>query len=187
MAQNSSNVTSAKPSLTGAISSAAVGTALPTSHSATLDPKFKSLGYLSEDGLTNQDTRKSDEQKAWGGDIVETSQSEKSDKFKFTLLEVLNVDVLKEAYGADNVSVDATGNITVKSNSKALTERSFVVDMILKNGRVKRVVIPRAKISEMGDITYADKKLLGFQLTLTAFPDTDGNTHYEYISATGAK
>lgn len=186
MAQNASNVTSAKPSLAGAISSAAVGTALPTSHSAVLDPKFKSLGYLSEDGLTNSDTRKSDEQKAWGGDIVETSQSEKSDKFKFTLLEVLNVDVLKEVYGESNVSVDATGNITVKSNSKALVERSFVIDMILKNGRVKRIVIPRAKVGEVGDITYADKKLSGFQLTLTAFPDTDGNTHYDYISA-GAK
>lgn len=186
MAQNSSNVTSAKPGLSGAIYSASVGTSLPTDHSAALDVKFKSLGYISEDGLTNQDTRKSDEQKAWGGDVVEISQSEKSDKFKFTLLEILNEDVLKEVYGADNVTVDAgTGNIKVKSNSKALKERSYIAEMILKNGRIKRIVIPKAKVSELGDISYADKKLSGFQVTLTAFPDADGNTHYEYIS--GAK
>ena len=183
MGQNASNVTSAKPKITGAIYSAEIGATLPTNHTAPLDPKFKSLGYLSEDGIVNQDTRKSDEEKAFGGDIVETSQSEKSDKFKFTFLETLNLDVLKEVYGADNVTVDATtGAITVKSNSKVLVERSFIIELVLKNGRIKRIVIPKAKVSEIGDITYADKKLSGFQTTLVAFPDADGNTHYEYIS-----
>ena len=45
----------------------------------------------------------------------------------------------------------------------------------------KRMVLPKAKISSISDITYADGTAVGYEVTLEAFPDSSGNTHYEYI------
>ncbi|HFR3529351.1 TPA: phage tail protein [Streptococcus suis] len=174
-------VSSAKPAIAGAISSATIGTELPTDATTKLNEAFKNLGYISDDGLTNEDTRKTEELKAWGGDVVDISQTGKSDKFKYTLIEVLNVDVLKEVYGPDNVTGDLASGIKIEVNSKELPDHPLVVDMLLKNGAKKRIVIPNAKVLEVGEITYADNDLVGYETTIQALPDSKGNTHYEYI------
>ncbi|HIH8055631.1 TPA: phage tail protein [Streptococcus suis] len=174
-------VSSAKPAIAGAISSATIGTELPTDATTKLNQAFKNLGYISDDGLTNEDTRETEELKAWGGDVVDISQTGKSDKFKYTLIEVLNVDVLKEVYGPDNVTGDLASGIKIEVNSKELPDHPLVVDMLLKNGTKKRIVIPNAKVLEVGEITYADNDLVGYETTIQALPDSKGNTHYEYI------
>lgn len=108
-------------------------------------------------------------------------QTEKTDKFSYTLIESLNIDVLKEIYGKDNVSGDVETGITIKANTKELSQHAVVIEMVLKGDILKRIVIPNGKISEVGEIKYADSEMVGFETTLNAFPDTDGNTHYEYI------
>ena len=105
---------------------------------------------------------------------------EKDDTFQFKLLEALNPDVLKTVYGDDNVTGTVQAGLTVKANSSAAEDKAWVVELIL-NGVLKRVVVPKAKITEMDDIVYADEEALGYDITITATPDTDGNTHYEYI------
>ena len=177
------NVTTAKPNIDGAIYSAPKGTTLPTDSSTKLDVTFKPLGYVSEDGVTNSNSPSSDTIKAWGGDTVSTVQKEKEDTFKYTLIEALNIDVLKEVYGADNVSGTLADGITVKANSKELEGHPVVIDMLLRDGTFQRTVIPQGKISELGDISYTDSDAVGYEITLTALPDTDGNTHYEYKKA----
>ena len=187
MATNSANVSVGKPKVGGAISCAPLGTALPTDATTALAVEYKSLGYVSEDGVTNSNSPESDSIKAWGGDTVLTPTTGKEDTFVFTLIEAMNLDVLKAVYGSDNVtgaSLDA--GVTIKANAKDLDAMVWVIDMVLTGGVLKRVVIPNGKISEIGDITYTDSDAVGYETTVSAAPDTNGNTHYEYIKKSEA-
>lgn len=180
---NSEYVSTGKPKVTGAIYRALITDSLdiPTSATSELSSDYIPLGYVGDDGLTNSNTRTSEDFKAWGGDTVLSNQNEYSDKYSFKLIEILNTDVLKTVRGEDNVSGSLETGITVKANSAPLTEYCWVIEMIMRNGVLERQVIPRAQISEIGDIVYSDADLTAFDVTITAFPDTAGNTHYEYI------
>ena len=175
------NVTTAKPKIGGAVYSAPLGTALPTDATTKLDEAFKALGYISEDGMTNSNSPESENIKAWCGVIVSSVQKEKPDTFKYMLIEALNVDVLKEVYGSDNVSGDLSSGIVIKANSKELPHHCLVIETVLKGGVLKRIVIPSGKVTAIDEITYNDGSVLGYGTTVTAFPNATDDTHYEYI------
>lgn len=175
------NVSYGKPLTDGAISTAPLGTTLPTDATTKLDTKFKSLGYVSEDGITNENSPESEKIKAWGGKTVLVSQTEKPDTYQFTLIEVLNLDVLKVVYGDENVSGTLKTGITIKANAKPMQARCFVIETLLNGDTIKRMVIPNGVISEVGEISYKDDEAIGYETTIECLPDKDGNTHYEYI------
>lgn len=186
MAQTVSNVSAAKPKIGGAIYIADTTAIMPTSATAALDTGFTALGYVSSDGLTNSNSPNTSGLNAWGGDEVITLYNEKTDTFNFKLLEVLNVEVLKAVYGDDNVSGTLETGITIKANNSELPSKAFVFDMIMREGVLKRIVVPSANVTSVGDISYKDSDAVAYDTTISAHPDSAGQTHYEYISGTSA-
>ena len=177
-----SNVSTGKPKIGGAIFVAPKGTALPTDAVSALSNAFKCLGYASEEGVTNENKAESSEVKAWGGDVVATPQTSKPDRFKTTLIEALNVHVLKTVYGDENVSGTLEDGITVRANSKTQPPLVWVFEIIL-NDALKRVVIPEGSVKEVDEINYKDDDVTGYKTTISAAPSAaiEGDTHREYI------
>lgn len=189
MANTVENVSFGKPKVSGAIYRGLLGEGLtlPTDATTALDSDFKCLGYVSEDGLTNSTENSDDGIKAWGGDTVLITDDARKDTFKFKLIEILNEDVLKAVYVDDNVTVAAATtttpkSITIQANNKEQPECCWVVEMLLRDGNPKRIVIPKGKITEIGDIVYKDDEAVGYDLTISADADSNGNTHYEYMT-----
>ncbi len=179
---NVSNVSTGKPKVAGAVYRAPSGTTLPTDASSTLSGAFVDMGYISEDGVTNTNSPESDKIKDWGGQTVLVVVSEKPDTFKLKFLESLNPNVLETVYGEGNVTVNAgAGTIAVVANAAALDEYVYVIDIALKGGALKRIVIPCGSLSELGDIVYKSDEAVGYDVTLEALPDSSGNSHYDHI------
>lgn len=178
---NSEYVTTSKPGVGGCVFVAPLGSTLPTDATTALDPAFKSLGYISEDGLTNSPTKTYNKIKAFGGATVDMSLSEYSDVFTMTLIEGLNVDVLKTVYGDANVSGTLSTGLSIKHNADEDPGHCYVVETILKGGKVCREVLHNAKITEIGQITYNSTAPVAYACTIEALQDAAGTTHNTYI------
>ena len=186
MATTAGNVSAGKPKIGGAVFRAVAGTTPPADATTSLAAAFKDLGYCSEDGLVNSNSPSSTNIKAWGGDTVLSIQEEKEDTFQLTLIEALNTEVLKAVYGSTNITGALNTGLTVKANSKEPEDGVWAIELVLNSNTVKRVVIPKGKITEIGDISYTDSDAIGYEITITALPDSNGNTHYEYIKQTAS-
>ena len=173
------NVAAGKPKVGGAVYVGATSLTLPTDSTTALDVGFTSLGYCSDSGLVQEISRDSEDIKAWGGDTVLITQTDYSETYTFTLIETLDVNVKKAAFGDANVTGALSTGITTNGNSKELGAHAWVFEMV-QNGATVRKVLPNAKVSEIGEITYSDSEAIGYELTLRALPDSSGNCSYEY-------
>ena len=178
-----SNVTTGKPRIGGAVYRAPKGTPLPATVREALNPAFKSMGYISEDGVTNSNSIESSDQKAWGGDTVLSMQTGVTDTFQMKFLETKNVEVLKAIYGADNVNGNIQTGLVVRANSAEKEAGAWIIDMILRDNSAKRIIIPDGKITALGDIAYKDGEATGYDATITAQPYAgfEGDTHRELL------
>lgn len=179
---NRSKVTTGKPKIGGAVFRAPAGTTLPTSASASLNGAFVELGYVSEDGVKNNNSANTSTVYDWGGTPVLNEVEEKPDEWTLKLIEATDTNVLGTVYGDGNVTVNAgAGEIAVQATGDQPEAQAWVIDMRLKGGALKRVVIPVGELASVGEITYDRKSPVGYELTIKAMDDGTGHTHYEYI------
>lgn len=180
---DATNVGVGKPKVGGAVFIAPVGTKLPTDASSPLDPAFKCIGYISEDGITFTEERDSAEIAAWGGDTVSSTQTSYKENVSFTPIET-NPEVAKMEYGDDNVEVEA-GKMHIKHTAAPLPEKALVCETVPNEKTVTRYVAPRAKLTEKGDLALNDSDPLARECTFAALPGADGVTVHEYHAITG--
>lgn len=176
------NVSFGKPKATGAVYVAPAGTSVPVTAWEDLDAAFDGMGYVSEDGLVNSIETDTEDVNAWGGDLVLSGQTTFKETFMVNLLET-NANVLKQYYGEDNVTVEGDGSMTVAQTSEQLPHVVVVFEMVMTGGRIRRIVIPDAQISDRsGEITYVDGEAITYPAMFVAYPDANGQTHTEYIA-----
>lgn len=179
---NQANVSAGKGVKGGYIFSAPVGTILPTDIETELDPAFKCLGFISEDGYVETVEEDSNDIVDLNGDLMDSSNSNRVESAQFTLAEI-KAETLKRQYGENNVT-DEDGIITVHHNSDSHSVFAYVLELVLKNGRRWRKVIPQGQSSELDDLTVASSELCQRALTMKYLTDEAGNTCYDYIEST---
>ncbi|MBO0747282.1 MAG: hypothetical protein J2O47_02960 [Acidimicrobiaceae bacterium] len=175
------NVVAGKPLSTGGVCIGPLGTALPADATTALDEALVSAGYIGEDGVTEAADRSTDKIRAWGGDTVKIVQTEFSTTYTFTFIETLNSTVLETVYGDDNVTTTAPtsskGTLhVVKVNADILPHKVFVFEV--KDGDAKiRIVVADGQVTEVGEITYSDSEVIGYEVTVEAFRDPTLNAN----------
>ena len=116
------------------------------------------------------------------GDIMDSSNSNRVESAQLTLAEI-KAETLKRQYGEKNVT-DENGVITVKHNSNSHDTFSYVLELVLKNNRRWRKVVPMGKSAELDDLTIASSELCQRALTMKYLTDEQGNTCYDYYEST---
>lgn len=173
-----SKASAAKPGVGGGIWTAPSGSTLPTDASTALDNAFNTLGYVSDAGVTRSISRDNTVIHAWGGDPVAVLSNNKTETFRFKLIEPSNVDVLGITFGEAAGTLAA--GITVKSKADISTPRAYCISTIMADDVHQRIVIPSGVVTDIGEIVYVDNDVVGFELTITAMADEQGCTAYEY-------
>lgn len=178
MVNTVANVAAGKPLASGGIYLAPIGSTAPTSVTAALDAAYKSAGYIGEDGVTEGGERSTSKIKAWGGDVVKVVQDEHSLTYTFRFIEAMNGDVLSAVYGEANVTTTAatasTGTIhEVKVTGESLPHFQIVFEIKDGDNRI-RISAEDVQITEVGEITYSDGDVIGYEVTIECFADGDG-------------
>ena len=177
-------VTAARPRVAGVVYRAPKGTTLPTDADTALASAYTSLGYLSEDGFSNSYEISSEDIREMGGNVVLTVQTEVTDTFTFKLISALDADVLKAVYGDSNVTGSLAAGMAVTVAGSEPEESVWVLETIMRDGALKRIVIPDGKVTAIGEIAYRRNEAVGYELTVTALLDsTAGFNHKEFMKA----
>lgn len=172
------NATLARLGVTGMVMTSPLGTVTPTDLSAW-GTGWDDCGYISDDGLTESVNEDQEEFTPWQSASpirIETTKATKT--FAFTCWETNWTTVsLYYRVEADDVTVSGTApNELVSFNEEGRPKRQlrqFGFDVIDGNYH-RRAICPLAEVTERGDVVYKSNELVGYELTVTAYPGSDG-------------
>lgn len=173
-------------SVTGAIKNAPIGTTLPTLSSitkqgVTLDNAFTGDEYVSEDGLTLTPAMSTTDIKDWSGATVRKVLESFDGTLSWTMIST-NASALGIAFGADHVTTQAAATahgaqIRAELGAHIPEARSWV--FLMKDGDARIViVVPNGQVTEVGEVTFASNAAVGWNVTLSCYPDESGECIY---------
>jgi hypothetical protein len=147
----------------GVVSTAAFGTAAPTSAVSVLAAPWKDLGYVSEDGVTESTSVSSEKIRAWQkAKVVRTTITEGTVTFQFVLIQT-NADTVGLYY---NGTVAADGSI-IADPTRARPVLAFDLD-IIDGDQIIRKYVPEGQITEVGDQVFQNGAAIGYEVTIEA-------------------
>lgn len=171
---------------TGAIKHAPLGTAIPTladikKAGVTLNQTFTGNEYVSEDGLTLTPSASTTDIKDWSGATVRKVLESFDGTLSWTMIST-NANALSIAFGANHVTTRTAGTDHGAQVQAALgaylpEEQAWV--FLMKDGDARIVIaVPDGQITEVGEVTFASNAAVGWNVTLSCYPDTNGNCIY---------
>lgn len=168
---------------TGAVLSAPAGTTGPTDPTTAWPTGWVELGWISEDGVTESYSDDTNEINAWqNGATVRTVITGSTATYHFTPIET-NPEVLARYHkGSEVVQEVGDAFATIEIIGAQTDIRAWAFDVIDGPNHV-RLYLARAEVTERGDISYTNADPVGYEMTLTAYPDSNGVVAVKMIQA----
>ena len=182
MANNKKNTSLGKPMANGMVYVAPAGTALPTDATTALAATYKTVGFISEDGITNSIDTDTTTVTDAGGTTVINEISSYSETYQFAMMET-QADALGVRFETANVKTDGD-KLTVDHKMPTGESRVYVFEILMTGNKVKRIVVPDGTVSEFGDTQYHAGDAIVYDVTIAANPSDliGGATSREYIA-----
>lgn len=163
---------------------APTGTAAPTGFTA-LPTIWSDLGYISQDGMTAAVNEEQTSWTPWGAlSPIRTQTTSSTKTFAVTCWET-NKTVMSLYYKVPVASLTpdtTTGVIAFSENDKPEPDRrAFCWDIMDGSNNLLRFYMPLAEVTEKGDVVYKSDDLVGYPLTISAYPGADGVSVYRFI------
>jgi hypothetical protein len=131
---------------------------------------FVSLGELSDKGYTEGHETDTSDFKGWHGTTILSTVNSEKNTYKMELTEVERASVLQMRYGPENVTVDSETGLVTHIEGKPVGDVvvPLVIDELLADGRLRRTVAHKAKITKIDETPHQRGALLlyGIEFTL---------------------
>jgi len=181
-ANNTADVSNVKGVQGGYGFSAPVDTTfdLSTNPFVTLPTAFDNMGFISSDGIEESIESDTEEITDMNGGTVYVAKSSETETLVLTLISITQAS-LSEWFGHENVDATAQDYFKIVHTSVDHDRRLYVFELLLKDGRKWRKVVPNGQVTEVGSIVHASGEVAGREITITCSPDADGVRVYDYI------
>ena len=170
----------------GAGWAAPLGTAQPSDPETYPPAPWLALGAISDDGLVVGFDEDSQQFTPWGQTTpFRTVITSSVRTFQITAWETSRpiVKSLMFRQDVDDLTPDGNGVITFAESATATPDRrSFMFD-VYDGDVLQRFYIPEGEITDRGDTTFKQDEMVGYEWTISTYPDSAGNTVYHsYIA-----
>lgn len=163
-----------------------LGAAIPTApvdHESAIAAALKPVGAISEDGLAYGFDEDSQNFIAWGLLTPYRSQVTRSLRtFQVTLWET-NRAICKSVMFRKplaDVTVAGDGTFSFEETAQPSPDRRSWLFDVMDGNTIERFWVPVGEVTDRTNVSYKSDEIAGYQLTITAYADSEGNTVYHY-------
>lgn len=162
---------------------AQLASAEPTDLTTPWAVDWESAGLLDgEAGFTMARAEDTNEFFGWGGILIRRTRSNHQRTIQFTALE--DNDTVFDLVNPGSTRTPGVAGAPTISKIKVPQTRDFAIGFELRDGaKVKRRMVKRATVSEIGEVVEAESALTVYTITVTLYPEADGNLYTELSAA----
>lgn len=176
MALNAANV---RVGVTGELYAAPTGTPRPANSTAALDAGYVGMGYVSEDGVTETPDESVERIVAWqGATVVRSTTTDATATLQMTLIET-KAAVLELYHRGSTVTDLGGGQYKIDVKTPTEDRQQFILDVIDGTKHI-RFDIADGEVTERGEIVYANGEPIGYQITITCYPNASNTLYTKY-------
>lgn len=151
----------------------------PTNATTTLGPDFIEVGAISSDGLTEATSQDRTDIFIWQGSaLVRRIPGQYTKTFTFAAAET-SLFNLGLQYPGSTVTATTEG-ASVAEKPPTTDIRPWVLHGMDGGTRAQRVYLPKAEITERGDVVWSAENITVYEWTLSAYVDSSGVVAYRY-------